>query len=326
VAATVNERVRAEKGTAGELVIVGAWCARCAQESMPVGDCCPWCGERIVDEDKLSARELLRVIDGGATEVAAGPSNDELLVARRRRRKPYTRDEIIASFYRFYETHGRAPLPSDVKTCGYLPANAWGPPTVALSGFASWQDVWTYFGWGKVPTGNGVRKFLGLPIAGAWSAPSKDASGRGAGSARDQGAGAASAVREPDEQAAGPREAPAPPPAPVHAEIAQHLADACDHRSSGRTTRSTRGGAASASRRAARTATPTRSRPGTATAQLVGRRPRLPVLRRQALGGAAEVGARCRRSSAAPRVFCASMADVFEERPSSTSTASGSST
>ena len=56
----MNEAVRAAEGTSGELVILAAWCPTCRQEAMPdsAGRCC-FCERRIVDEDSLSARELI---------------------------------------------------------------------------------------------------------------------------------------------------------------------------------------------------------------------------------------------------------------------------
>lgn len=61
----MNVAVRAAQGTDGGLVILAAYCPTCRCEAMPDGQgrCC-FCERRIVDEDRLSARELIGGIRG----------------------------------------------------------------------------------------------------------------------------------------------------------------------------------------------------------------------------------------------------------------------
>lgn len=63
-AAAVNERIRVREGVDGTIVVVGAWCRTCRQESSANerGECL-FCGRVIVDEDRLSSKELRTMLD-----------------------------------------------------------------------------------------------------------------------------------------------------------------------------------------------------------------------------------------------------------------------
>lgn len=82
------------------------------------------------------------------------PSTDAAFKARRRRRKPYTREEILDGFRRFHAERGRWPLNSDIPKCPYLPSN-----NGLRHCFPSWQAVWDELGAGQVPNGNAARAY-----------------------------------------------------------------------------------------------------------------------------------------------------------------------
>jgi hypothetical protein len=94
---------------------------------------------------------------GRSDNVELSDGNDPAaFAARKRRRKPYTDAEIEAAFTRFHRERGRWPLPSDAKTCAYLPH---GAGSLRSTRFGSWQGVWDHFDAGKVPTGMGARNY-----------------------------------------------------------------------------------------------------------------------------------------------------------------------
>ena len=63
-AAAVNQRIRVREGVGGTIVVIAAWCPTCRQESSANerGECL-FCGRVIVDEDRLSSKELRTILD-----------------------------------------------------------------------------------------------------------------------------------------------------------------------------------------------------------------------------------------------------------------------
>lgn len=58
----MNKHVRGRPGVDGTLIITGAWCATCRQESMPTASgFCTFCDRRIVNEDSLSIHDVSTV-------------------------------------------------------------------------------------------------------------------------------------------------------------------------------------------------------------------------------------------------------------------------
>lgn len=57
----MNEAVRGRPGVDGTLIITGAWCQTCRQESMPTASgFCTFCDSRIVDEGSLSIHDVTK--------------------------------------------------------------------------------------------------------------------------------------------------------------------------------------------------------------------------------------------------------------------------
>lgn len=67
-----------------------------------------------------------------------------LFAARKKRRKPYTRDEVEIAYRQFFDEHGRPPGHVDFKTCAYLPS-----PLSAARAFdvATHSDLIEALGW-----------------------------------------------------------------------------------------------------------------------------------------------------------------------------------
>lgn len=81
----VNQRVRAEHGANGTLVVMSAWCEQCGQQVMPTDSGhCAFCRSFIVDEDSLPVRELLAEIESRHTNsngnggLGEAPESDDM--------------------------------------------------------------------------------------------------------------------------------------------------------------------------------------------------------------------------------------------------------
>lgn len=148
----VNQAVRVAEGVFGELVILAAFCSKCQQEVQPRADgTCGWCFQSVVDEDSLSAREMLAQLRGGALPereplaretlpaspveidgvlpVAAvasesrrpsggEPASRSESAPRKRRRKQgrpkiWTKRKIVVAMQAFADAQGRTPSTSD---------------------------------------------------------------------------------------------------------------------------------------------------------------------------------------------------------------------
>lgn len=160
-ASAVNQGLRLARGEHGQIVVTAAFCGHCKREVMPTDHgTCVWCGQQIVDEDLLPAKQLLERLERGETtwsaeqtgadfeeavpdpvdvkELASRPEN-----GRRRRRSVYDVAEIEKALLRFQEEHGREPTFADIKDCEYLPR-----PPAAIA----WRDAALRLGWSDPTT------------------------------------------------------------------------------------------------------------------------------------------------------------------------------
>ena len=74
----MNEQVRVAEGVNGTIVVMGAWCPTCRQETQPSSDgSCNWCHRPVIDEETLDVRALLAQIRDGTPP---SPPTQEALV------------------------------------------------------------------------------------------------------------------------------------------------------------------------------------------------------------------------------------------------------
>lgn len=131
--AVVNQQVRVGEGVGGTVVVLGCWCPTCKAEVGPSPEGrCPWCGRKVLDEDALSAREMLAQLRGGALPerepgaavqaVSASrvdsvspqaPSRSGSAPRKTRPRGWWTQERYLAAIGEFVAEHGRLPKTSD---------------------------------------------------------------------------------------------------------------------------------------------------------------------------------------------------------------------
>lgn len=129
----INDRVRVGQGKDGTIVVLGAWCPRCREESMPTPEgACSWCGKPIVDEGSLPSREMLAQLrpptsPPAPVAPARGPGQPTV----------WTRATIVAAIRAHAERTGYIPFRGELS----------GPST---SERPNWQVAVRLFGnWGN---------------------------------------------------------------------------------------------------------------------------------------------------------------------------------
>jgi hypothetical protein len=131
--AAVNDRVRVGEGTNGELIVLGAWCAKCGCEAMPIDGRCPWCQSVIVDEETLPVRDVLAQV---GRETVGLPAGQALAPRRGGRRPSWSRESALAAVGAFASEHEHPPRSHDGGPKNALPSE----PTAAKL-FGSWAAM-----------------------------------------------------------------------------------------------------------------------------------------------------------------------------------------
>lgn len=189
-AAAVNERIRVREGVDGTIVVVAAWCRTCRQESSANerGECL-FCGRVIVDEDRLSSKELRTMLDlqalgftdglaegvhvvlpeephqaakkllaslGATYEVVPGEHPSHLRVVEPiadRRKSKWTRETMIPAGQEWARKHGRRPTAREARTDPTIPN-----PNRAAYVFGSWASYIEACGFERPVQGRHVPK------------------------------------------------------------------------------------------------------------------------------------------------------------------------
>lgn len=193
-AAAVNERIRVREGVGGTIVVVGAWCRSCRQESSANerGECL-FCGRRIVDEDRLSSKELRTILElqalgftdglaagvhivvpeepheqarkllatlGATYEVRNGDHSPHLTAVGEiepertdGRRSKWTRETMIPAVQAWAREHGRPPTLKEGRSDPSIPN-----PNRAAYVFGSWGSLIEQAGFERPVQGRRLRK------------------------------------------------------------------------------------------------------------------------------------------------------------------------
>lgn len=175
-AAAVNQRIRVREGVEGTIVVIAAWCPTCREESSANdrGECL-FCGRRIVDEDRLSSKELRTMLDlqalgfdglaagvhitvpeepheqarkllatlGATYEVRNGDHSPHLTAVGEiepertdGRRSKWTRETMIPAVQAWAREHGRPPTVKEGRSDPSIPN-----PNRAVYVFGSWGSL-----------------------------------------------------------------------------------------------------------------------------------------------------------------------------------------